>query len=550
MLNSLHIQNFALIEDANIQFKEGFSVITGETGAGKSIMLDALGLLLGKRADVGVLRNSDKKCVIEAEFNIQNYHLESFFESNDMEFEAITLIRREVGKNGKSRAFVNDSPVVLSLLKKLGESLIDVHSQNANVLLDSKGFYFDLLDGVAGVLKQRTAYFEKFKLYQSKQKELADKISSNESLAQELAFKQFQLNELQTVKIKRGEQEVLEQELVILGNAEDIKSNVQEVSNLLRYDQGAILDKIVNVQQSMESLSKLGDDFLNISERVNSVAIELQDIQDTIEDLGRSVEVNPSKLQEVEDRLGTLFSLVKKFSVLDSDGLLEKQAELEQEVELVLGGDEVLETLKKEIKEEEQALLKIATVISGKRIVAAKKLQQHILADLSSMNMNNARLVIEFNKVELNSYGCDEVSFMFNANKGGDLQPLSKVASGGEFSRIMLSLKRILSSKKNLPTILFDEIDTGVSGEVADKMAVMMQSMSEVMQVISITHLPQIASKGNHHFKVLKTDVNEVTQSHIEELNPQDRVQEIAQMLSGANISEAAVKNAKELLSL
>jgi DNA repair protein RecN (Recombination protein N) len=548
VLVNLHIRNFALIEDANIVFKKGFSVITGETGSGKSIMLDALGLLLGKRADINILRNSDTKCVIEGEFNIANYQLESFFEGHDLEFEQSTIIRREIGANGKSRAFINDSPVVLSLLKKLGEFLIDVHSQNANVLLNSTEFYFDLLDGVAGTLGRRVEYVESFKTYQQKKKELAEKIAQSESLVQELAFKQFQLIEIETAQIKQGEQLELEQELILLGNAEDIKSKVEDVSGLLQYSHGSILEKIVSVQQSLESLSKLGDDFSNISDRVKSVAIELQDVQDTIQDLSRAVEVNPSKLQEVDDRLGTLFSLVKKFSVVDADGLLEKQTQLQKEVQLVLGSDEALETLKADIKAQEELLLKVAGDVSKRRREAANVLEGTILKDLNSMSMSNARLEIELDRVSLNAYGCDEIDFMFNANKGGELQPLSKVASGGEFSRIMLSLKRILSSKKNLPTILFDEIDTGVSGEVADKMAVIMKAMSADMQVISITHLPQIASKGNHHFKVIKTDVGEITQSQIEVLTSEGRIQEVAQMLSGSNVTQAAVKNAKELL--
>jgi DNA repair protein RecN (Recombination protein N) len=548
MLTTLHIQNFALIEDATINFKEGFSVITGETGAGKSIMLDALGLLLGKRSDIGSLRDSDKKCVIEGEFNIANYQLESFFDKEQIEFDKSTIIRREIGKNGKSRAFVNDSPVVLSTLKKLGEFLIDVHSQNANVILDSAWFYYDLLDGVAGTLKLRASYFEQFKAYQKNQKQLADKIEKGEGLVRELAFKQFQLKELQVAKIKIGEQEQLEQELTILSNAEDIKGKVDDISSLLQYSQGAILEKLLLVQQSLESLSKLGDDFSKISDRVKSVFIELQDVQETIEDLNRSVEVNPAKLQDVDERLGTLFSLVKKFSVVDANGLIEKEKELENDVQLVLGTDDLLEELKQEIKVQEIELVKQASVISEKRGKAVRSLEKEILKDLTSMRMDNSRLVIKLTPVTINAYGSDEVSFLFNANKGGELRSLNKVASGGEFSRIMLSLKRILCSKKNLPTILFDEIDTGVSGEVADRMAEIMKLMSSDMQVISITHLPQIASKGGTHFKVLKTDVNEVTESQIQELSSKDRVQEIAQMLSGSDITDAAVKNAKELL--
>lgn len=550
MLNNLHIQNFALIEDANIDFQSGFSVITGETGAGKSIMLDALGLLLGKRADVAVLRNTEKKCVIEGVFNVENYALETFFEAEGMEFEKSTIIRREIGKNGKSRAFVNDSPVVLSLLKKLGESLIDVHSQNANTLLDSEGFYYDLLDGIAGTIDERLTYHEAYKAYHIKQRELNNRLASAESNAQELAFKQFQLNELNTAQIKEGEQLQLEQDLIVLSNAEDIKSQIEETLELLQDSEGSVIEKLAKAKQNFESLAGMSSDFEAVAQRIKSVLIEIEDVQGEVEDLNRGIEINPDKLQEADERLGTLFSLVKKFAVLDSDGLLSKQKELEGEVQDVLGGDEALEGLRSEIKKQKSKLLKLAADISKKRKAAAVTLQNEILKDLISMNMNNSRLEIELNAVDLNAYGSDEINFLFNANKGGLLQPLSKVASGGEFSRIMLSLKRILSLKKSLPTILFDEIDTGVSGEVADKMALIMKQMSGAMQVISITHLPQIASKGSCHYKVLKTDINDETQSHIEKLSSENRVQEIAQMLSGSNVSKAAVENAKELLGL
>jgi len=550
MLKNLHIQNFALIEDAHIDFQGGFSVITGETGAGKSIMLDALGLLLGKRADVAVLRNTDKKCVIEGVFNVENYDLESFFEAEDMEFEASTIIRREIGKNGKSRAFVNDSPVVLSLLKKLGESLIDVHSQNANTLLESEDFYYDLLDGIAGTIDERSSYLTAFKAYRVKENELKNRIASAESNAQELAFKQFQLNELKTAQIKEGEQLQLEQDLIVLSNAEDIKSQIDEAIELLQNSEGSVIEKLAKAKQSFESLATMGSDFDAVAQRIKSVLIEIEDVQGEVEDLNRSIEVNPSRLQEADERLGTLFSLVKKFAVVDSDGLLDKQKELEGEVQDVLGGDEALDGLKTEIKKQELKLLKLSASISKKRKAAAVTLQNEILQDLTSMNMKNSRLEIQLNTVELNAYGSDDINFLFNANKGGSLQPLSKVASGGEFSRIMLSLKRILSLKKSLPTILFDEIDTGVSGEVADKMALIMKRMSSAMQVISITHLPQIASKGNCHYKVLKTDVNNETQSHVKELTSEERIEEIAQMLSGTSISKAAIDNAKELLSL
>ncbi len=548
MLNHLHIQNYALIDDAGIDFSKGFSVITGETGAGKSIMLDALGLLLGKRAESNVLRNAEKKCIIEGEFDISNYGLESFFEQHGMEFEKLSIIRREIMKSGKSRAFVNDSPVVLSLLKKMGHFLIDVHSQNANVLLNSASFYYDLLDGMADSLQERERYTSDFKAHQKNQAKLDQIVNDHQQLSQELAFKQFQLNELKVAQIKQGEQQSLEQELLLLSNAEDIKAKINDSEGLLQDAEGSVMEKLVMVQQNMSSLSDISAGFEEVANRINSVVIELEDVQGEIEDLNRKTEADPEKLALADERLGTLFSLVKKFSVVDSDGLLGKQDELEKEVQLVVGGDDVVVALENQIKKERACLIKKAQVLTRKRVKAAKLLEANILSDLSSMNMNNARLEVAIREGELNTYGADVLDFLFNANKGGLMEPLSKVASGGEFSRIMLSLKRILSAKKKLPTILFDEIDTGVSGEVADKMALIMKMMSLDMQVISITHLPQIASKGNHHFKVLKTDLNEVTQSHIEQLNDEDRIKEIAQMLSGSNVTEAAVQNAKALL--
>lgn len=548
MLTQLHIKNFALIDDANINFEMGFSVITGETGAGKSIMLDALGLLTGKRADVASLRNKDQKCVIEGEFDLSAFDLVAFFESNDLEFDAVTIIRREIAKNGKSRAFVNDSPVVLSVLKNLGEQLLDIHSQNANVLLDSEWFYFDLIDGYAEVLPQRLAFQQEFSAYKSKQKELEKKVALRNSLSQELAFKQFQLKELQDADLKQGEQEELEKELELLSHAEEIKSKLSLASEQMSDSEGAVLEKMNNIKAQLLSLAKIGGAFESISERIDSVSIELDDLCKEIDDLNRKAIVDPMRLEQVNDRLMKLFSLVKKFGVVDADALIEKQNQLEAEVDAVVGGEEEIEILTTELKQLKKELLQQAAGLTKKRKAAAGHLVASVLSDLQAMNMQNSQMEIEFTSGELSQYGTDEINFLFNANKGGKLQNLSKVASGGEFSRIMLSLKRLLSTKKQLPTILFDEIDTGVSGEVADKMALIMQKMAGEMQVISITHLPQIAAKGSTHFKVFKSDEGEQTSSHITCLKQEERIQELAQMLSGSTVTNAAVQNAKELL--
>ncbi len=548
MLKQLHIQNFALIDDATIAFEKGFTVITGETGAGKSIMLDALGLLLGNRADVGALRIEDKKCVIEGEFYIESYGLESFFESHEMDFEKVTVVRREVAKTGKSRAFVNDSPVVLSVLKKLGEQLIDVHSQNANTLLNSDWFYYDILDGVANSVKERENYNVDYRKYLAAQKVLQEKVNRQEALQQELSFKEFQLGELKQADLKQGEQKELEKELDLLSNAENIRDKVGAVSKVIKYGPGSLLKNLGTVKQLMDSLSNLGEDFAELANRVNSASIEIEDIQYDLESLGGSLTSNPSRLSEVDKRLGLLFTLVKKFVVVDADALIDRQIELEKEVqEVSVGGDDI-DKLKIELSQLHKDLVKKANALGKKRNAATVTLTKLVLSDLQNLNMSNSRLEVEVATTELNSRGNNEILFHFNANKGGALLPLSAVASGGEFSRIMLSLKKVLSSKKNLPTILFDEIDTGVSGEVADKMSHIMRNMAEKMQVVAITHLPQIASKGHTHLKVYKSDVNDITQSQVTVVSAEDRVTEIAQMLSGAEVTAAAVSNAKELL--
>ena len=548
MLSKLSIKNFALIEDATISFDKGFSVLTGETGSGKSILLDALNLLLGKRADSDSIRSGAEKCVIEGVFDVSKYQLQAFFIDNDLDYEDATIIRREITSNGKSRAFVNDTPIVLSALKLLGETLLDIHSQNANLILESNWFYYDLIDGVSGLLKERKTFSEEFKILQELQQLLKAKIANKEKSQLDLSFKQFQYQELKAAELKIGEQQDLEEQLEILSNAELIKSNVVLATQLLFDGEGSVLENSGIVSQKLSALSQYRSDFKMLSERMSSVCIELKDIYSEIESISGKIEIDPDKLQKIDERLGLLFALIKKYAVKDVDGLIDKLNLLEKEIDDVVGGDESIENLKLEIHQKTLYLKGLASEITIKRKQGALSLEKEILNDLFLMNMNNAQLKIDVSVSELNIFGGDTIQFNFNANKGGVLQSLQKVASGGELSRIMLSLKRVLSVRKKLPTILFDEIDTGVSGEVADKMAEIMLKMSSEMQVIAITHLPQIASKGNSQYKVYKTDVAETTISQIKLLNKNDRVLEIAQMLSGSKITDAAIQNAKTLL--
>ena len=465
-----------------------------------------------------------------------------------MDYEDATIIRREITSNGKSRAFVNDTPIVLSALKLFGETLLDIHSQNANLILESNWFYYDLIDGVSGLLKERKTFSEEFKIFQELQQLLKAKIANKEKSQLDLSFKQFQYQELKAAELKIGEQQDLEEQLEILSNAELIKSNVVLATQLLFDGEGSVLENSGIVSQKLSALSQYRSDFKMLSERMSSVCIELKDIYSEIESISGKIEIDPDKLQKIDERLGLLFALIKKYAVKDVDGLIDKLNLLEKEIDDVVGGDEVIENLKLEIHQKTLYLKGLASEITIKRKQGALSLEKEILNDLFLMNMNNAQLKIDVSASELNVFGGDIIQFNFNANKGGVLQSLQKVASGGELSRIMLSLKRVLSVRKKLPTILFDEIDTGVSGEVADKMAEIMLKMSAEMQVIAITHLPQIASKGHSQYKVYKTDGAETTISQIKLLNKNDRVLEIAQMLSGSKITDAAIQNAKTLL--
>ncbi len=548
MLNQLHVQNFALIEDLKLNLQSGLNIITGETGAGKSILLGALGLISGKRAEQSIVRLGAKKCIIEGEFSLKNYGLEKFFESNDLDFEEPSIVRREVALSGKSRAFINDTPVTLTVLKELGAQIIDVHSQHANLLLAKPEFTFKLLDSYSGKQKEVTSFQNKYLILLEKEKLLLALKVKQEQEKLNLEFNQFQLNELLSNNLKEGEQEQLEKEFEVLNNAEEIKDSAALVVNNISYDRPSVQGLLQEAEIALDSLSGYDNDYQELKLRLSSSLIEIKDIADEVEQKVGSVSANSARVSEIDERLSILFSLQKKYNVASVEQLILKREELQDLVNLVEGGNEGLETLNNRIEADKVILLKEANVLSKARLVASKEIVNEVVKDLKLMGIEHAQIDFKLEKTELFKFGIDKVDILFSANKGNTLAKLDNTASGGELSRVMLSLKRIMGTKTALPTIVFDEIDTGVSGEVANQMGALMKEMGAGLQVITITHLPQIAAKGNAHFKVFKSHDKELTTSQIEHLVKSLRINELTQMLSGSKVTETARKNAIELL--
>ena len=548
MLTQLHVQNFALIQDINLELENGLNIITGETGAGKSILLGALGLLSGKRAETSVVREGAKKCVIEGEFNIGSYNLSNFFNEYDLDFEEQTLIRREVAASGKSRAFVNDSPVNLSVLKELSDKIIDVHSQHANLIVNKPEFSFQLLDGFSQQINQIKVYQGDFKKWTELKKslEVLEEKQNQEKL--NLDFNQFQLNELTTAQLKEGEQEELEKEFEILNNSEAIKEHSAQIVNNVLYNKGSVLELLKDSENALAKLAGFDDSYDESKNRLSSALIEIKDIAEEVEQKNGDLSSDSFRVDQIDERLSLLFNLQKKFNVSSIEQLIEKRVELEEAVNLVTGGNEEIDKLKLAISKLETSLLKQAEKLTKGREKAAEKVANLVVKDLVLMGISQAQLAFNFEPINLNKWGSDKIQIKFSANKGKALGDLNKTASGGELSRVMLSLKKIMSLQTSLPTIVFDEIDTGVSGEVADQMGVIMKEMGKEIQVLTITHLPQIAAKGNAHFNVFKSHESELTTSNIKKLNKEERVLEIAQMLSGSKITSAAKQNAKELI--
>ena len=545
MLKELHIRNFALIDKLDIDFESGFSVITGETGAGKSIVLGAIGLLMGQRADTKAIKTGEQKCSIEAHFNLSAYDMKDWFDENEIDFDADDcIIRRELTASGKSRGFINDTPASVHQMKELGEMLMDVHSQHQNLLLQKEDFQLNTVDIIAHNTKEREEYSKAFHELHDAEKALAELKNSISDNRKNEEFMRFQLDELTAANLVKGEQEELEQEQESASHTEDIKSALYE-----------IISNLKQVCSSIESITRVYPHVEELSERLESAYIEIKDIASDISRTLDDVEFDPERLEYINNRLDTIYSLEKKYSKGNVEELIEEHDRLQKAIDAIDNSDEDLKELSAKVDTLRKKAQQLAETLTKTRTKAAKTVEDEIHKRLTALGMPNVQFAVELtcNKTEDSSHltkdGQDRIAFMFSANKGMALRPVSQVASGGEIARVMLSLKAMISGTVKLPTIIFDEIDTGVSGKMAEKMADIMKEMGEAnRQVISITHLPQIAAKGSFHYKVEKHDTESGTTSLMRRLNDEERVQEIAQMLSGENITDAALTNARELL--
>ena len=550
MLKRLHISNFALINEMEVSFPGNLTVITGETGAGKSIFLEALSLALGKRADLSALNLKTKKCIIEAEFSATNLDLNDFFLEHDLDFEPNLILRREINADGKSRSFLNDSPVSLSVLKLLSEKLIDIHSQHQTLLLNQSNFQLELLDTFAESLKIFKEYKIEFSSFTKSKIELQS-LQEQEKLAKkELDYFQFLYSELEETEIKAGLLSGLEEESSKLENSEIIKSNLLAASNAISGNEINILIDLGKTKQSLQSLSKYSKNYSLLTDRIQSIYIELKELSADIEDAANEVVFDSDKLSQVNIKMDKLNRLLKKHQVNTEEDLLKIKSDIENKLNQFNSIENTIISKQKLIQISQNNCLKLSEELTKLRTKATHGIEQTIKKTLAELSMENAIFKIVLSqKSDLGINGLDELKFLFTANKGAELNELHKVASGGELSRLMLSLKALLASKKQLPTIIFDEIDTGVSGDVADKIGEILLSMGNNMQVIAITHLPQMASKGNHHLFVYKKDDEDKTVSYIKQLNKAERINEIAKMLSKSNPTVSAIKNATELLN-
>ncbi|TBN04372.1 DNA repair protein RecN [Hyunsoonleella flava] len=550
MLTSLTIKNYALIDHLQVNFNDGFTIITGETGAGKSILLGGLSLILGKRADLSSLKDKNVKCIIEAVFNVSNYNLKTLFQTEDLDYESQTIIRREILPSGKSRAFVNDSPVNLNSLQLLGERLIDVHSQHQTLQLTQNNFQFQVIDALAKNERELESYVVELTNYKQLNVDLEQLNALKANAIKEYDYNAFLLNELVEANLVEDELESLEEEYETLNNIEDIKAHLSEAYQLLGDEQIGVIAIMTNLKSSLSKLSELSSKYEELYERVNSSLIEIDDVFSEVDAKQSDIEADPMRLETVNAKLQTLNNLLQKHQVSAVSELIEIREALTEKVGITENLDETIQNKIEAISKSAEKLDAVAKTISSKRNKAIPNLIAQLQAILSDLGMPNAQFNIELSSTEnYFSNGKDELSFLFSANKGGSFNALKKAASGGELSRIMLAIKLILSNYTQLPTIMFDEIDTGVSGEISNKMADIMLQMSKNMQVFSITHLPQIAAKGHSHFKVYKEDVDNVTQTKLVKLNHDDRIVEIAQMLGGAELSTSAIAHAKELLN-
>lgn len=552
MLKQLYIKNFTLIDELNIQIHPGFSVITGETGAGKSIILGAIGLLLGNRADSKSIKAGRDRCVIEAHFDLSKYDMQQFFTDNDIDEDlSDTIIRRELTAAGKSRAFINDTPVSLTKMRELGEQLVDIHSQHQNLLLQKEDFQLNVVDIIAQDEKQRKNYEAAYNQYKQANQKLNALKAEIEKNRENEDFLRFQFKELDEAQLQNGEQEELEQEYEMLSHSEDIKTALYQADNHLSGDDGNIIERLKQTSEQLANIKDVYPEVTELLERIDSSYIELKDIAQEVNGLTDHVEFDPARLETINERLDKLNSLQQKFHVRDLGELIETYHQLKEQLSHIDHSDEDVEALEQEVTQLLEKAQKQAKELTAIRTKAAKKVEEEMKQRLIPLGIPNVRFSISLTEKPLSHDGGDKVSFLFSANKSTPLQPVTQVASGGEIARVMLSLKAMISGAVKLPTIIFDEIDTGVSGKIAEKMAQIMVEMgNHERQVLSITHLPQIAAMGSHHYKVSKEETDKGTISRMTELSQQERVQEIAQMLSGSDVSEAALANAKELLRI
>lgn len=549
MLSHLFIQNYALIRNLDIDFQGGLTVITGETGAGKSILLGALGLILGKRADSNVLFDKSGKCIVEGSFNIEDYSLHDFFTKNDLDYEKITVLRREVNKNGKSRAFINDTPVNLSVLKQLAEKMIDIHSQHQTITLFDTNFQLAVIDSYGGLNEEVSNYRSLHQELLGEKNKLELLIQEEKQAQTELDYFNFLYKELEEAALRENEQNDLENEIEVQNHAEEIKTKLYHTAQLLGEDGNNILGQISEIKGNLSQLSEYGDKLGELSARIESSFIELSDISRDVESLMNSVSHNPQKAEEIKDRLDLIYNLQNKHRVNSVVELLEIKDDLSIKLNSISSLQDNIEELKEKVESAEQGIIEMAKNLSTKRAKLFPLIENEIVENIIKLGMPHARFSIENAQLEhAGKDGFDSIKFMFNANKGAELQDLNKVASGGETSRLMLAVKSLISQKNLLPTVIFDEIDMGISGSVANMVGEILVNLSTAMQVIAITHLPQIAGKGGTHYFVYKETEGDLTKTEIKQLQSEDRILEIAKMLSGHDVTSASVETAKHLL--
>ncbi|MBO4723126.1 MAG: DNA repair protein RecN [Muribaculaceae bacterium] len=550
MLKRLSISNYALIDQLEIDFEQGLTIITGETGAGKSIILGALSLILGERADSSSIRDKERKTVVEATFDIEDYTLEFFFRDNDLDYyDGELIVRREINPNGRSRAFVNDGVVGLSTLKELMTRLVDIHSQHSNMLLARPSFQLSILDNISGHDDELSEYYDLFNEYKATERQLHELRENYDRNRSEEDYLRFQLNQLQETNLKADEDEELEQQQRRLANATSLKEDLWKVINTLNNEDNSLIDQLQDVRNTLADAEENLDEVAGMSERVSNALIDLKDIAQSVGAIEESLNNDPAALQQVEERLNTIYSLERKHNVKTVNELIKLQQVYEHRLAAIDSSEERITKLQEMLESQRDRALQKAKVISGNRKAAAGQFMASVLPLAQNLGMKNLQFNIDFKPVELNVNGCDSVEFLFAFNKNQTLMPVKDTASGGEISRLMLCIKSVIARSMDLPTIIFDEVDTGVSGEIAHKIGDMMGEISNKIQVIAITHLPQVAAHGDSHLRVFKTDTATQTVTSVERLNDEEHVTEIARMLSGSELNQAAIDNARSLIN-